>query len=211
MSTWFAANRRGFTLIELLITVSLMALILAAASVFIGRARSASRDSRRIGDILVISKAIDSNQALTGTYPKNAAHPANISLMCADEIYTSANPNRIDVTSLTQHSIPTDPLPLQTGRGGAACSTARQGYLYHTEYGYTSALASSPTYIADFQNVAYSLEVLLELQKPDDENQLKSGTDLNQPSITTTDTASGRFRYILNGRFCGTGSTPCYQ
>lgn len=182
-------RKSAFTLIELIITVSIIAMLVAAGSVFLGRARRSGRDGTRIANILSISKAIDESVATNrGVYPSNKKNPASTNgIMCADEMGSS-----LDLIQFTGRVIPKDPSPLNPARA-TACTSAEQGYIYYM--GKNGTLATQ-------QNVTYTLEVLLENPKNNDESVLASPTELQLTNVS--DTFQERYRYILNGTSCGT-------
>ena len=213
---------RGFTIIELIVTITIISLLFAAASFSISTARKQGRDSRRLGDILLIAKSIDQASALTrGVLPKNANSVAagSNATMCANEIIIEgangvwvaptnpiptpvANPANLDNSVFPNRKFPHDPaaaVPLTSG-----CTGMINGYTYHTEYSHSIVNPATQ------QQVSYSLEVGLETTKPHDDSQFRSPSelpDLNKTTYPDFDSVNQRYRYFLNGPYCGTN---CY-
>lgn len=193
--------RRAFTLLELMLVVTIIGLLYAGAGVAFTTARRSGRDAQRIGDVLLISRAIDES-AITnhGQYPRNANSGSNAT-MCADQILGSSgsNPNNIDLTMFTSHTIPKDPAPAVPA---ATCQNMLNGYTYHTEYGHKSAVSAN---LAASQEVVYSIEVGLENPKQQDETEFYGQQDLQN---VTAVASTSRNRYIYNGRYC---AANCYN
>ncbi len=62
-------QRRGFSLLELLVTISIMGILMALATVSFTTAQKNSRDSRRRADVEGIRKAVEQYYALNTQYP----------------------------------------------------------------------------------------------------------------------------------------------
>jgi len=58
----------GFTLVELMISIAIMGILMALASVGYGNAQKKARDSRRIQDVDNIQKAAEQYYLLSGVY-----------------------------------------------------------------------------------------------------------------------------------------------
>jgi prepilin-type N-terminal cleavage/methylation domain-containing protein len=192
-------SRHGFTIIELLIVITIMLMLLAAASLGIYNARRSSRDTRRMADGLLIGRSIDSYTGLNrGALPIGTG--TNRSTMCANTL-AGLDTSLLSATG----AIPKDPSPVSSS---AICSSMLNGYTYHTEYGHLS----SPN-LASVQKVTYSLEIGLENAKPNSESTYQAPTEIGSavsssyPDIVGTGTNT-RHRYIINGRSCG---TSCYN
>ena len=201
-------KRNAFTIIELLVSITIILLLIGAASVGIYNARRTSRDTRRLGDIFLYAHAIDAFAlANNNTFPVSKTN--NI-IMCADKI--DALDLSLFSSTANYAKLPTDPQPLIVP-APTNCPDAQYGYIYHTEYGHTGAPYSS---IANAQNVTYSLEVGLENQKVFDEPQLRAPGELLDAagaklSIQYSDTLGGaRYRFILNGSYC-VSAILCYK
>src|SRR4051812_29145177 len=114
-------RRPAFTLVELMIVVGIISLLVAALGVGIRNAQVNSRDSKRLSDVLSISKAID-QYALTngGNYPGNAITSASTrqSTMCAGDLLDLNNKNGLDLSLLPGRLIPTDPRPVSSPVSG---------------------------------------------------------------------------------------------
>jgi len=200
--TGFRRLSKGFTIVELLIVITIILLIIATTSIGIYNARRSNRDSRRMSDALLISRAIDQYVTINrGRYPVGSEATQN--QMCTSDILN------LDSTIFPRNVIPTDPLPVNAT---TACPSVLRTYVYHTEYNHDT-LSS----LASIQNVSYSIEVALEGQPGADESNFRppsAFTTLTNASVSTTYpdtiTATGgvRYRYILNGPSCG---TLCYK
>lgn len=67
-------NKKAFTLFELLVSISIIAILTAIASISYGAAQKKARDSRRIEDMNGIQKAAEMYYGQNSyTYPKNTA------------------------------------------------------------------------------------------------------------------------------------------
>ena len=133
MSTWSVnkPSAKAFTLIELMVTITIIGILIAAAGVSYGHAKSSARDSARLSDVLLIAKSIDQSAKLNNNlYPVNATPGNTTKIMCANELYTSANPNKLDVSIFTNNTIPKDPTAYQPKVTG--CTGINNGYTYHT-------------------------------------------------------------------------------
>lgn len=66
-------NKKGFTLFELLVSISIIGILIAVASMSFSSAQKKARDARRMEDMGAISKAAESYYSLstTYTYPLN--------------------------------------------------------------------------------------------------------------------------------------------
>lgn len=65
-------NNRGFTLIELLVSISIIAILVAIASVSFSAAQKKARDARRMEDVRTIAKGAETYYFLAGyVYPSN--------------------------------------------------------------------------------------------------------------------------------------------
>jgi prepilin-type N-terminal cleavage/methylation domain-containing protein len=62
-------KQTGFTLVELIITVTIMALLMAAAIVSYTSTAAKSRDARRVSDMEVIRSALEICRSQDGAYP----------------------------------------------------------------------------------------------------------------------------------------------
>lgn len=179
--------KRGFTIIEILVVVAIVSLLLAFAAANMGSIQATSRDADRVNDVLLIGKAVDqSYQANQGLYPKISNN-----LGCADQI------QGLDLSIFPDRTIPKDRRPAQAA---TPCTGFLNGYTYST-------YSSSSSTIATQQAVGYSIEVGLEKKKSDDERSLRNPSELyahnSSSSLGSSASESGRFRYILNGPFCG--------
>jgi prepilin-type N-terminal cleavage/methylation domain-containing protein len=207
-------RNKGFTIIELLVSITIILLLIGAASVGIYNARRTSRDTRRVGDIFLYAHAIDAYASINNnSFPvKKSTLPAGNKIMCAHEI------GGIDSSLLSNPSspkvLPMDPKPTIQPSDTTSCPDAQYGYVYHTEYGHNATAPYSS--IANAQNVTYSLEVALENIKPFDESQLRAPSELldasnvNNVSSSYSDLLGNRHRYILNGSYC-VNKDLCYK
>ncbi len=88
-------KNQGFTFIELLVSVTIMAVMMAAAIVSYTNTNQRSRDAKRQADMQTIRAALEICRSNTGTYPASIA--ANIT--CSDG-------------TVTLQTTPTDPKTL---------------------------------------------------------------------------------------------------
>ena len=197
---------RAFTIIELMVAISIIGLLFAAAGTAISGGRLQARDARRLGDVLLIGKAIDQAAVLSGgAYPRNAVNAEQDAILCADQMVNSSssyNPAKIDLTAFHSQGIPKDPNPAMPA---TACTGMNNGYTYHTEY-----LHLVTPNLATVQQMAYTLEVGLERTKHYDEAQFYAPSGLRGISAgmyPDQDAGTGRYRYLLNGPYCG---DKCY-
>ena len=69
-------KKLGFTLIELLVSISIIAILVAVASVSFSAAQKKARDARRMEDIRTVAKAAETYYFLAGyVYPSTSAPP----------------------------------------------------------------------------------------------------------------------------------------
>jgi prepilin-type N-terminal cleavage/methylation domain-containing protein len=225
--------RRGFTIIELLVAVTIIGLIVSVGLVRFSTIRRAGRDASRISDVILIAKAIDQSVALRrGAHPNNARSGTSgyfDDTMCADQIVyatsagVSTNPNQIDLSLFPKNRVPIDPFPSLVPDTSSRCRTVssgvfagvRYGYVYHTQY---NRLGNSNfNNLAVQQEVTYSLEVGLENPKTEEDSLLRTPAELGISTTAFTPTVGSgtslRYRYILNGKYCGVSSTEtnCYK
>ena len=98
----------GFTLAEILITIAIIGLLIGIAIVSLNNARVKSRDAKKIGDIVQISKATELSFSFNDSYP-NSGGPVNLSVVCMSD-----TPPAWCAPFLVQMpNIPDDPLPSQ--------------------------------------------------------------------------------------------------
>ena len=69
MYTGTMRSQRGFTLFELLVVISIIALLIALATVSFTTAQQNGRDSRRRGDMIGMRNALEQYYAINGSYP----------------------------------------------------------------------------------------------------------------------------------------------
>jgi prepilin-type N-terminal cleavage/methylation domain-containing protein len=63
--------KKGFTLIELLVVITIMAIIMAVATVSYQKTIQLSRDSKRKTDLELMRQALETYRSETGIYPIN--------------------------------------------------------------------------------------------------------------------------------------------
>jgi prepilin-type N-terminal cleavage/methylation domain-containing protein len=183
-------RKAAFTIIELLVTVMIIGLLLAGAGLSYDTARKNGRDGRRLGDVLLISQAIDQSANLNrGLYPTNVVGGAS-DKMCARELSNAANDNKLDLSLFTARKIPTDPLPVNLPAKTSGCTGYQDGYTYYS--------GASGISLAKLQGYTYLLEVGLEREKGSDESLFFTGAQVGQAVVTTP-----RLQYFLLGKYCG--------
>jgi prepilin-type N-terminal cleavage/methylation domain-containing protein len=171
-------SRKAFTLIELLIAVSIIGLLLAAAAVSIQAAQASSRDSKRIGDVATIGKALDAYaSANAGRYPT-----ASAAVTCPNAFGT---PSKLQPYLPAGSTFPTDPRPPRTGN----CTYFTNGYKYYANTAGTPANTLQQRYI-----IITGLEKGLST----DSTTLTLGSSLTGISSSTV-----RTPYYLPGPYCG--------
>jgi len=89
-------KNRGFTFIELLVSVTIMAVMLAAAIVSYSNTNLRSRDAKRKADLETIRSALEICRSNTSTYPTS---PLGNTVTCSDG-------------TVTLRTVPTDPKTL---------------------------------------------------------------------------------------------------
>jgi len=90
-------NNLGFTLVELLISISIIALLMVAASISYSKAQKSGRDQKRIGDLRAVQEAAEQYYLLNnGAYPDGS------------NFYRSNTSWSIDGQNILQ-SFPSDP------------------------------------------------------------------------------------------------------
>ncbi len=77
-------NSKGFTFIELLVSVTIIAIMMAAAAVSYSNTNKRSRDAKRRADLETIRAALEICRANTGTYPATITG----SVTCSDAAVT---------------------------------------------------------------------------------------------------------------------------
>lgn len=78
------SRQRGFTFIELLVSVSIIAVLMAVASVSYSNTNRRSRDAKRRADLETVRSALEICRANTGTYPATITG----SVTCSDGVVT---------------------------------------------------------------------------------------------------------------------------
>lgn len=69
----FSTNKRAFTLIELLVVISIIAILMAVATVSYTNAQEKGRDNRRKSDLKAVQQALELYFAQNGKYPNPAS------------------------------------------------------------------------------------------------------------------------------------------
>lgn len=175
----YPRTKAGFTLVELLVAMTIIGLLIAAGAVSLNNAQISARDSRRIGDVTSLGKAVDAySTANRGRYPV-----PDTSVACEQSFAGQLNPYLPNTSSF-----PKDPRPVSSG----ACATYSAGYKY---YG-TNELGTNPA--KDLQQ-KYIFVTGLEKDISQETAVLTSGA-----GITGISSVPGRKAYYLPGPFCST-------
>lgn len=99
-----AQYESGFTFIELLVSVTIMAVMMAAAVVSYSNTNQRSRDAKRQADMQTIRSALEICRSNTGTYPASIA--SNVT--CSDDVITlRTTPTDPKTTDVYPYSRPT--------------------------------------------------------------------------------------------------------
>jgi type II secretory pathway pseudopilin PulG len=208
----------GYSITELMVVTAIIGLLIGATGIGLSAARRAARNSQRLSDTQLIAQVIEqAGAAAYGRYPLHSSVDPAIYTMCADAIYSSSNPNRLDISSFVKRDrgrrdnpdqldnpVPLDPMPLDNTRNCAA-NGAQGGYAYHRWDG-----VASITNLAARLKSAYVLEVALEGEKPADDTLFKSPAEISARSFGTSSvppasvsTANGsRHIYYIVGKYC---------
>lgn len=94
----------GFTFIELLVSVTIMAVMMAAAAVSYSNTNLRSRDTKRKADLEVIRSALEICRSNTGTYPASIASRVT----CSDGVVTlQATPTDPKTSAVYAYNRPT--------------------------------------------------------------------------------------------------------
>ena len=167
-------NRRAFTLIELLVVISIIGLLSTIAIVATNSSRAASRNAKRIADVMALKNALNLAYADNGGFPKSSAGGGNAwaclsSLPSCDYGYSIGTYASLDtIMSTYMATKPTDPKDSTRG--------VMQGYIYNSNWGGAGTLPTGVTII-------YVLDRYLAVREP----RIR-GTRLHTPSAP----------YILN-------------
>ncbi len=169
----------GFTLIELLVAMTIIGLLIAAGAVSLNNAQTSARDSRRIGDVTTLGKAVDAYvTANRGRYPV-----PDVNVACEQSFagqLKSYLPN--------DSSFPKDPRPATVS---TRCSDYSAGYKY---YGYDGVVNNPTTSLQQ----KYLFVTGLEKDISQETEVLVPGT-----GITGIGVVSKRTPYYIPGSFCG--------
>ncbi len=124
----------GFTLLELLVTISIIGILMALATVSFTTAQKNGRDSRRRADVENVRKALEQYYAINTEY----SAVASAALLVGGSAQRSAvDPKNDGTLHLRSHLFPDHLLHVrhmeQTGRGNASandCSSMTAGDYY---------------------------------------------------------------------------------
>lgn len=192
-------TQKAFSIVELLVATTILLILISIASSFIGNTKKNTRDSKRISDSLLLAKVLDTSaQSRGGVYASITGNKD-----CTKNI----SPTYLDLSSFSKNIIPSDPLSLDTPP--SPCVDASDGYIYHR-------YASSGINYAITQKVFYSIEIGLEKTiDSGSKSMFKKPTEIPLSGITDglpNNTNPTRYRYVLNGPYCGVDATSnrCY-
>jgi prepilin-type N-terminal cleavage/methylation domain-containing protein len=73
----FSPAKAGFTLFELLVSISIIGLLIALATVSFSAAQANARDARRRGDLTSMRNAFELHYASTNAYPSSCSNLAS--------------------------------------------------------------------------------------------------------------------------------------
>jgi len=210
-------TRRGFTIIEIVVVVSIILILVAAASFMIEAGLRNQRDTVRVNDALLLGKAADQSIAATGgLVPRlvGTEVPAGTynttTRFCVADLLDGANTNRLDLGLFSGGSLPSDPAPILISSGH--CEDSRFGYIFHTQY----LTGSKPTQsdacttgkFALCANATYAIEVGLENQHAD--ITLQTPAQIGASGYAAPSAA--RHPYLLMGAACSVAyAQTCYR
>jgi prepilin-type N-terminal cleavage/methylation domain-containing protein len=209
-------RRTGLTIIELMVTISIIALLVAAAGIGIARSRSSGRDAKRMSDVLLLSNALSTQAAATrGSYPavvgSSTVGGINIPPLAGGAPLSPA----ISLSSFADHAYPSDPLPAKS-----SCSDDTERWL--CGYAYFGRSTTSGSITVDSlarknEQYEYVLAVGLENIASTDNQSLINVTDFDKSYLSgfyqTEITQYKRYQYLVLGPACGAtlASNTCSQ
>lgn len=200
-------KQKGFSLIELMIAITIIGILIATTAIGITKSQQHTRNAQRIGDITLLSKAIDQVSIQNGVYPDVTKYldpsAEKQQTIIGRDIDAGVSPiSKIDLSVFASGKIPSDPKPgiVYKTSGQPSDHISRRvifEYRYNILNGYIyskNTMTKSEKNPADQLQANYTLEVGLEEGDVND-YQIQSSEDTRLDALSENVSYGVRFEH----------------